>query len=328
MTADRGITLEEIEAAAAALPPLVRRTPTWPLAQTATSIGAERLYLKLENFQPIGAYKVRAAFTALASLDSQARARGIVLTSSGNFAQAFALAGRHYGIRVLVVMLASTSAYKVNAARELGAEVDLFDGPALDRQARVEELGRIHGMTVLDTWEERSILVGHGTLGLEILRDLPDVEQVLVPVSSGGMAGGVSAAIKLSAPHVRVVGVQPVGANAAYLSLAAGRPVAIDTWNTVADGLSARRPGHNPFAYMQRYLDEIVLIEDLDIADAHMVLRRRGKVIAEAAGSVAPAAFLSQKVDVSRRTVAVVSGGNLTESAMDHLAVLAERRVA
>jgi threonine dehydratase len=318
------VTLEEIEAADKALPAVVRRTPLLPYASDPSEIGSERLFLKLENLQAIGAYKVRAAFTMIAALSPARRDKGIVFASSGNFAQAFALAGKHYGVRTRVVMLASTSPYKIKAARALGADVELFDGPALGRQARVEELGREFGMTVIDTWEERPIIAGHGTLGLEMLRDLGDVEQILVPVSSGGLAAGVAAAIKQVAPHVRVVGVQPKGANAAYLSLAAGRPVAIEEWNSIADGLSARRPGEYPFIHLQRYLDEIVLIEERDIAIAHVMLRRRAKTIAEPAGAVAVGAFLAGRVDVRCRTVAVVSGGNLTDETMHALERMAD----
>jgi threonine dehydratase len=319
----RFVTLEEIQAAARALPSLVRRTPVLPCALTPQAIGDERLFLKLENLQSIGAYKVRAAFTMVASLSPEQRGRGIALTSSGNFAQAFALAGKYYGVRTAVVMLASTSPYKIDATRALGAEVDLFAGPPLDRQRRVEELGRQKRMTVIDTWEEHAIIAGHGTLGLEILEDFPSVEQILVPVSSGGMAAGVATAVKLAAPQVRVIGVQPVKANAAYLSLKAGRPVSIDDWDSIADGLSARRPGENPFAHLQRHLDEIVLIQERDIGSAHMALRQRAKIIAEPAGAVASAAFIAGKVDTTRRTVAVVSGGNLTEETMRALEQLA-----
>jgi threonine dehydratase len=318
------VTLEEIQSAARSLPRVIRRTPLWPCAWTPAEIGHERLFLKLENLQAIGAYKVRAAFTMIAALSPEQRARGIVFTSSGNFAQAFALAGKHCGVRTRVVMLVSTSLYKIEAARALGAEVELFDGPALERQSRVEALGRELGMTVIDTWEERPIVAGHGTLGLEILQDMNDVEQILVPVSSGGMAAGVSAAVKLVTSKVRVIGVQPTGANAAYLSMAAGRLISIDNWNSVADGLSARRPGQYPFAHLQRFLDEIVLVEERDIARAHVLLRRRAKIIAEPAGAVSVAAHLSGRINVDRRTVAVVSGGNLTDETMHLLERMAE----
>jgi threonine dehydratase len=318
------VTIDEVRAAAKSLPAVVRRTPLLPFACDPSAIGRETLFLKLENLQAIGAYKVRAAFTMVLALNREQRARGIVLASSGNFAQGFALAGRHLNVPTRVVMLVSTSRYKIEATRALGAQVELFDGPALERQTRVEALGRELGMTVIDTWEERPIIAGHGTLGLELLGDLRDVEQILVPVSSGGLAAGVAAAVKQSAPRVKVIGVQPRGANAAYLSLAAGHPISIQHWDTIADGLSARRPGAYPFAHLQKYLDGIVLIEERDIALAHVALRRRAKIIAEPAGAVAVAAFLSGQVDVSRRTIAVVSGGNLTDETLHTLEQMAE----
>lgn len=317
------VSVAEIRAAARGLPPVVRHTPLLSLARDGAEIGRERLYVKLENLQPTGAYKVRAAYTMLAALAPEQRRNGIVLTSSGNFAQAFALAARDHGVRAVVVMLAGTSRVKVEATRDLGARVDLFDGPPLARQERVETIGRAEGLTVIDTWEERAIVAGHGTLGLEILADMGDVEQILVPVSSGGMAAGVATAVKHSAPHVRVVGVQPTGANAAFLSLQAGRPVAISDWHSIADGLSARRPGVFPFLHLQRYLDGIVLIEERDIAIAHLVLRQCVKTVAEPAGAVATAAFLAGRVDTALRTVAVVSGGNLTTETMRELERLA-----
>jgi threonine dehydratase len=321
------VSLAEITAASNGLPAVVRRTPLVAYANDTAEIGSERLFLKLENLQPTGAYKVRAAFTAVASLTPAQRRAGIVLASSGNFAQAFALAARQYSTRAVVVMLAETSRSKVDGTRTLGATVDLFDGPPIERQNRVEEIGRDTGLTVIDTWEDPSIIAGHGTLGLEILRDMSDVEQILVPVSSGGGAAGISAAVKSTSAKVKVIGVQPVGANAAYLSRAAGRPVQITHWDSIADGLSARRPGFYPFVHMQRFLDDIVLVKERDIAIAHVQLRRRAKVIAEPAGAVAAAGFLSGRVDTTRRTVAVVTGGNLTDELMHAMERWANRKV-
>ena len=318
------VTLDDIMAAEKGLPSLVRRTPLLPCALEPAGIESEQLFLKLENLQVTGAYKVRAAFTMVASLSPEQRQRGIVLASSGNFAQAFALAGRHYHVRTAVVMLSSTSAYKVECARALGAEVHLFDGPALDCQREVEALGQRLGLTVIDTFEERALIAGHGTLGLEMLKDQGDLEQILVPVSSGGMAAGVATAVKAIAPHVQVIGVQPVGANAAYLSRKAGKPVSIERWDSIADALAARRPGECPFAHMQRFLDDIVLVEERDIGRAHVLLRQRAKVIAEPAGAVAAAAYIAGRVDTGRRTAAVVSGGNLTETAQRELERLAQ----
>ena len=171
-------------------------------------------------------------------------------------------------------------------------------------------------MTAIDTWEDRPITAGHGSIGLEILEQCPAVEQVLVPVSSGGVAAGIAAAIKLSRPEVRVIGVQPERANAAYVSRHAGRPTSIDYWDSMADGLSAVRPGEFPFAHLERHLDDIVLVAETDIAAAFRTLLFRGKLLSEPAGVVAAAGYLAGKVDAAPLTVAAVTGGNLTEDAM------------
>lgn len=320
------VTLTEIRQARSALPSIVRRTPIVPFARTVPEIGHEKLHLKLENLQVTGAFKVRAAFAMLQSMPPDARARGVVVMSSGNFAQAFALAGRELGVSIAVVMLGSTSSYKVEATRALGAYVDLYDGPALQRQRRVETLAAERGMTAIDVWEERPITIGHGSIGIEVVEDCPGVEQVLVPVSSSGLAAGVATAVKGLNPKIRTIGVQPVRANAAYVSRQHGAPTAIDYWETIADGLSARRPGEFPFAHLQAHLDDIVLVDEKDIGMAHVVLKRRAKVIAEPAGAVSAAAFLAGKVDVTKKTVAIISGGNLTPETEATLEKLAAAR--
>lgn len=301
----------------------VRRTPIVPLARTSREIGEEKLFLKCENLQVTGAYKVRAAFTMLDRLSAAQKEKGVVLTSSGNFAQAFAYAGRLMNVPIVVVMLRQTSPYKIAATEDHGAEVVLCDD-ALGRQPLVEEIAMSRGMTAIDTWEEYWITAGHASIGMEICEDMPDVQQVLVPVSSGGMAGGTACAIKHMLPHVRVVGVQPERANAAYVSRQAGHATAIDYWDSIADGLSARRPGERPFAHLQEYLDDIVLISEPDIGRAYKTILTRAKLLGEAAGVVASAAFLAGKVDTSLKTVAALTGGNLSEDSMQKLQALAD----
>ena len=316
-------TLEEILTAREKLPGFVRRTPVLPLAIDSMGIGTERLHLKCENLQVTGAYKIRAACNVLNNLDDQARERGVVLTSSGNFAQAFAYSGREMGVPVCVVMLDATSPYKVDATREHGAEVVFCGSDSQQRQPAVMRVATERGMTAIDSWEERPIISGHASIGLEILEQCPDVEQVLVPVSSGGVASGVASAIKLTRPDVKVVGIQPLGANAAYVSLRAGEPTLIDDWDSIADGLSARRPGEFPFAHLQAYLDDLVLITEQDIGRAFKTLLYRAKLLTEPAGAVASAGFLSGKVDTQLKTVSLVSGGNLTHATVEKLFKLA-----
>ena len=308
------ITLDDIERTRAGLPDVVRRTPILPLARDSAEVGNEALFLKCENLQVTGAYKVRAAFAVMNALTPEQRAKGVVLASSGNFAQAFAYAGALTGTPIVIVMLDRASPYKVEATRGYGAEVFFCGNDALSRQPTVEKIGRERGMTAIDTWEERPIAMGHGSIGLEIVEDMPAVETVLVPVSSGGVAAGIAAAVKLRRPDVRVVGVQPENANAAYVSMQRGEPTTINHWDSIADGLSAVRPGVFPFRHLQTFMDEIVLVSERDIAVAFRTLLFRSKVLAEPAGAVAAAAFLSGRVSQDRRTVAAVTGGNVTEA--------------
>ncbi|MGJ3258367.1 MAG: threonine/serine dehydratase [Rhodospirillales bacterium] len=317
------VSFEDIQDARARLHPAVRRTPIIPVARDSTEIGAETLSVKCENLQVTGAYKIRAAFTMLDRLGTEQKSKGVILASSGNFAQAFAFAGRLLNVPIAVVMLRETSAYKVQATEGHGAEV-VFCDDALDRQPMVERVAEERGMTAIDTWEEYWITAGHASLGMEICEDAGDLEQVLVPVSSGGVAGGVAAAVKHMRPDVKVIGVQPERANAAYVSRQAGEPTAIDYWDSIADGLSARRPGERPFAHIEAYMDDIVLVSENDIGRAFVTLLTRAKLLGEAAGVVASAAFLAGKVDTSLKTVAALTGGNLTQDSIQKLYALAD----
>jgi threonine dehydratase len=312
-------SLEAIKSACVALPSVIRKTPILPLARDSSEIGNETLFLKCENMQVTGAYKVRAAFTAMNALSDEERSRGVVMASSGNFAQAFAYAGRVMGAPIAVVMLDSTSPYKVKQTEAHGAEVVFCGEDALARQPTVERIAQERGMTAIDTWEFPPITAGHASIGMEILEQCPDVEQVLVPVSSGGVAAGISTAIKLQNPDVKIIGVQPEKANAAYVSMREGAPVAIDYWDSMADGLSARYPGTFPFRHLQAYLDDIVLISEQDIADAFRAILFGAKQMGEPAGVVAPAGFLAGKVDVGLKTVAALTGGNVTAETVDKM---------
>jgi len=320
--AERLATLDDIRRVRELIAPHVRRTPVVPLARESGEVGRERLFLKLDNLQVTGAFKPRAAFSVMYALEPEERARGVVLASSGNFAQAFGYAGRILGAPIVVVMLRGSSPYKIEAARNYGVEVVLVDD-AMARQPTVEAVAQERGMTAIDSWEHPYVTRGHGCLGLEIVEQVPDVETILVPVSSSGGAAGVATAVKLAHPGTRVIGVQPRRANAAERSLRVGRPVTIDGWDSMADGLSARRPGAYPFRHLVEYLDEIVLIDEHDIAEAFRTLLLRGKVLAEPAGVVASAGFLAGKVDPERKTVACVTGGNVTVAMIRKLLDLA-----
>ena len=317
------LSLSDIKIAQSRLPEIIRTTPIIPVSLDAKEIGNETLFLKCENMQVTGAYKVRAAFTAMHTLSEADRARGIVVASSGNFAQAFSYAGLLMKTPVAVVMLESTSPYKVAQTEGHGGEVIFCGSDAMNRQPTVERLALERQMKTIDTWEYPPLMAGHASIGMEILQQYPDVKQVLVPVSSGGVAGGVATAIKLQRPDVRVVGVQPEQANAAFLSAKVGKLVEIDNWDTIADGLSARKPGEFPFMHLQAYLDDIVLVSEREIASAFRTVLFRAKQVGEPAGVVAAAAFLSGKIDTQVATVAVLTGGNVGEDVVQHMLKIA-----
>lgn len=310
---DRLVTLDAVRAARANMPHAIRRTPVVPVARDSAEVGRETLFLKCENLQVTGAFKVRAAFNVMHYLTAEQKAKGVVLASSGNFAQGFAFAGKTLDVPITVVMLDATSPYKIAGTEGYGAEVYLCGTDALARQPTVERLALERGMTAIDTWEAPPIIAGHGTIGFEIMEQCPDAQQILVPVSSGGVAGGIAAAVKLINPNVKVVGIQPERANAAYVSRQAGTPTAIDHWDSIADGLSARRPGEYPFMHLEAFLDDIVLVSEQDIARAFKTILTRTKMLSEPAGVTAAAGFLAGKVDTSLKTVAALTGGNLTQ---------------
>ena len=304
------ITLRRIVDARERMAPPVRVTPILPLARSSAEVGRERLFLKAENLQVTGAYKARAAFHILRSFDEERRRKGIVMSSSGNFAQAFAYAGSVVGAPVAIVMADYTAEIKVGSTREYGADVVLCPTFA-DRDPTVERVAEERGMIALHSFEDPEVPVGHGTIGLEILEQVPDVETVLIPVSSGGLAAGIAVAVKETRPDVKVLGVQPERGNAAYVSWQAGEVRTIDHWESMADALSARRPGELPFRYLRRYLDNILLVSEEAIAEAVRTILLRTKTLTEPGGATAAAAFLSGAVDPGRVTVAIASGGNI-----------------
>ena len=314
------ITLEEIEAARAGLPPAIRRTPTLPLARGPEEVGTEGLFLKLENFQITGAYKPRAAFHILGTFSAEERRMGVVIPSSGNFAQGFAIAGRMMGVRVAVVMPEMTIPYKVEATRAYGADVVFSGNDYAKRQPMVEETARARGMISINIQTDRRVPIGHSSIGLEIIEDLSGVETVVVPISSGGLIAGVASAIKLKAPEVRVIGAQPAGAAAMHRSLRAGAPTPIEKWETMADALSATQVSQFLFDHACERVDEVVLVTEEEITGAFRLLLHRAKVLAEPGGAVAAAACLSGKVRGAGKIVALVSGGNMTADLAAQLA--------
>ena len=307
------IGLGDIEAARGRLRGVAFRTP---LVLCPGSERGRALYFKPESLQPTGAFKLRGAYNKISSLSDEERRRGVVAHSSGNHAQAVAYAARALDTRAVIVMPRGAAKVKLEATRTLGAEVVLVGPDSGERTRRAEELAAERGYVRVPPYDDEVLMAGQGTVGAEILDDLPDVESVLVPVSGGGLIGGVSAAIKLARPDVRVIGVEPEHAADARESLKSGTLVefpADRVARTVADGLRVRRLGDAPFVHVRAFVDDIVTVTEEEILGAMRRLALRVRLVAEPSGAVTFAAYLFHGKDLpdSRATVAVISGGNV-----------------
>jgi threonine dehydratase len=304
------VTLDEIREARSHLPPQILHTPLLASEELSALAGAP-VWLKTENLQVSGSYKARAAFTMLNNLPPEQRSRGAAISSSGNFASAWAYMGRLLGIPTAVVMQQKTSPFKVEKTRRYGAEVILCPNDFDARWKTLFSLEEERGIRPINTFEYRDVISGHGTIGLEMVQDLPDVDTVLIPVSSGGLIAGAATAVKELRPSARVVGVQPTGSNAAYTSFQRGEVTRIAEVVTICDALIAAYPGNLPFAHIRKYVDEIALVTDEEVKQAIRWLVENAKLVVEAGGAVCAAAILTGKVRPQGSTIVLLSGGNI-----------------
>lgn len=305
------VSLDDICRARERLAGITARTPVHRFFGEEVPNG-NILWLKAENLQRTGAFKLRGAYNAVAGLDAAQRTAGVITYSSGNHGQAVACAASLLDIPALVVMPEDAVAVKVAATRRWGAEIVFAGLTSLSRQERALDLAAAHGYNVIPPFDDPRIIAGQGTAGLEILEQLPSVDAVLVPVGGGGLLSGIATAVKTMRPDVRVIGVEPVGAADAKASLEAG---SIATWqriDTVADGLRTSRVGEANFRAIQAYVDQIVTVSDQETLRAVGILAKQAKLIAEPSGAVAPAAALFDHIDLRDAVVvAVISGGNI-----------------
>jgi threonine dehydratase len=304
------VTLDAIRAAAAVLDGVAVRTP---LVSAADVVPDGRVWVKPEMLQRGGAFKLRGAYTFLSELSPEQRARGVVAPSSGNHAQAVALAARLYGVPATVVMPTTVAPAKRAGAERLGARVELAGTTTDDRMRRAQEIVRESGGVLVPPYDHPTIVAGQGTAGLEIVEDLPTVRLVLVPIGGGGLSAGVATAVKLLSPETRVVGVEPSVAPKLSRARAAGRPVHIGANRGLADGLLAVQVGDVPFAHHQRYVDDVVTVDDAALPRAMRALLDRLKLVAEPSGAITLAALMEGIVRPAADgdTVAVLSGGNI-----------------
>src|SRR5919112_2308240 len=274
------------------------------------------LYFKAENLQPTGAFKLRGAYNKISSLSLEERSRGVVAHSSGNHAQAVAYAARSLGVRAVIVMPRGAARVKLDATAAFGAEIVYVGDNSAERVRRAEQLATEHGYVPVPPYDDETLIAGQGTVGLEILEDLPEVETVLVPVSGGGLISGVAAALKLSRPEVRVIGVEPELAADARASLKSGRLVELSAEQvarTIADGLRVRKLGDAPFEHVRAFVDDIIAVSEDEILEAMRRLVLRVRLVAEPSGAVTFAGYLFHRDELpaTRLNVAVVSGGNV-----------------
>jgi threonine dehydratase len=310
------VTLDEIRAARERIKDAARYTPMIDVPLPPAESGDARLRLKCENVQPMGAFKIRGAFNMISQLPRDSR--GVITYSSGNHGQAVALAAKTLGIPAVIVMPTTAPSVKVEGCKGYGAEIIMAGTTSLERQKKAEEVLAERGLTMVPPFDHRQIIIGQGTMGLEILEQCPEVGTVFVPAGGGGMASGVAAAIKLSKPSVRVVAVEPAGAPKMTKSLEAGQPVTLPSSKTIADGLMNLRPGNITFAHVQKFVDEVVTVDEADIASMVGWLFRNARMVAEPSGAVTTAAVAKRlgHFDLSKgAVVAVLSGGNVAPEA-------------
>jgi threonine dehydratase len=283
-----------------------------------------QLYLKPENHQAIGSFKLRGAYNKIAALPVEERRRGVISYSSGNHGQGVAYAARALGVKAIIVMPAIAPAVKREATQALGAEIILVGPSSSERQAKAEELAAKNGYVIVPPYNDEKIIAGQGTIGLEILEDLPEVGTVIAPVGGGGMISGISTAIKLSRPDVKVIGAEPEFAADAQASLRSGKIVQLEAdevTRTLADGLRTQSIGPVNFEHIRRYVDDIVTVSESEILEATRRLAADPKTLAEPSGAVAAAAFLFHQDELPRTpvNVAVISGGNIEPAVLADL---------
>lgn len=269
-----------------------------------------KVYLKPENMQVTGAYKVRGAYYKISTLSDEERDRGLITASAGNHAQGVAKAAKKFGVRATIVMPTTTPLIKVNRTKSYGAQVLLFGDVFDDANARALELAEEHGYTFIPPFDDLAVATGQGTIAMEIFKELPLVEYILVPVGGGGLATGVSTLAKLLNPKIRIIAVEPVGAACLKASFEAGKPVMLPSANTIADGTAVKKPGVSIFPYLQKNIDEIITVEDDELIVAFLDMVENHKMIVENSGLLTVAALNHLKVK-GKNVVSVLSGGNM-----------------
>jgi len=314
------VTLTHIQSALARVRNSIYVSPC-TRSETFSELTGNAIYLKLENRQRTGAYKERGALNKLLSLTAEERSRGVIAASAGNHAQAVAYHASNLGIRARIVMPLPTPLIKVSATRGYGGDVVLHGSNYDEAYEEALRLSAQDHLTFVHAFDDDAVIAGQGTLGLELLEQHPDLEAVVVPIGGGGLIGGIGCALKETNPRIQVIGVQPARIPSVKVALSEGKPVTLPSAVTIADGIAVRRAGERTLPLIQKYVDDIVTVEEEEIANAVLLLLEREKMLAEGAGAAAVAAIVNRRIPTIRdsvtrekpgkKVIAIVSGGNI-----------------
>lgn len=279
---------------------------------TLSKMIGNQIFLKPENLQYTGSFKLGGAMNVMANLAEKGKKNGVVTCSAGNWAQAVAYAARMFNIRAVIVMAEGASLIKIEATKGYGAEVVIFGKDSNDVTTKAREIAHQEKLTFLSPFDDENLIAGHGTVGLEIIKEKPDTEVIICPVGSGAFISGILLALKEKNPKVKIIGTEPFNSNAMWLSLQADRVVEKEYIDTIADGLALKKPGGIPFQIIKKYVDDIVLVTEDEIKKAVLLLLERAKLLTEPSGAVSVAALMSGKINIrNKNVVTVLSGGNL-----------------
>lgn len=300
---------------------VLREVARHPRIIGVTDLNPEaQIFLKPENLQHTGSFKLRGAYYKISQLTDEEKAKGVIACSAGNHAQGVALGAAHNGIKAVICLPAGAPISKVEATKSYGAEVVMVPGVYDDAYERAISLRDEEGYTFVHPFDDPKVIAGQGTIGLEILEEMPDVEAVIVPIGGGGLIAGVAFALKMLRPDVKVYGVQAEGAPSMAHSISEGHKVHLDSVRTVADGIAVKEPGDLTYSLVKEYVDEVVTVSEDEIAAAILALIEKQKLVAEGAGAVSVAAAMFNKVPIKgKKTVCIVSGGNIDVTSLNRV---------
>lgn len=303
------LTLEKFEQAAETVKVVAQETKLI-YSEYFSSLTGNKVYFKPENMQFTGAYKVRGAYYKMSTLSEEERQRGIITASAGNHAQGVAYAAKRYGVKATIVMPTATPLMKVNRTKGYGAEVILHGDVYDEACTRAYELAEEHGYTFIHPFDDEDVATGQGTIAMEIFKELPVVDYILCPIGGGGLATGVATLAKMLNPKIRVIGVEPSGANCLQASLKEGRVTTLEQVNTIADGTAVKTPGTVIFPYLQEYLDDVITVDDSELVVAFLDVVENHKIVVENSGLLTVAALKKMEVK-GKKIVSILSGGNM-----------------